>query len=164
MTAITLTFDDAALQRKLNGLSRDLDNMAPVMDTIGQGLVDNIQQSLGRGKTPWGEAMKSLKYRRGIPLNDTRQHIYNRITHTFDRNSVAVGMNENVNIGATHQFGAVIKPVRAKRLRFVVGGKPVYAKQVTIPPRPFLPIRNNQADIPGAWVDDILESLRAALD
>lgn len=37
-----------------------------------------------------------------------------------------------------HQDGATIGPKTAKRLAFISGGKRVFAKKVTIPPRPFV--------------------------
>lgn len=45
-----------------------------------------------------------------------------------------------------HQYGAVIKPVNAKALRFSIGGKHVSAKQVTIPERPFVGISDDNAE------------------
>lgn len=41
--------------------------------------------------------------------------------------------------GSVHQRGAVIRPRRAKALRFSVQGRTVYAKRAVIPQRPFLP-------------------------
>jgi len=106
-------FDDFQLKFVVSQLKKTLTDMSPVMDEIGQTLQDEIRLQLGRGQTPWGDKMEPLKSRSGVPLNDTRQHIYNRITHTFDSKSVSVGMNEEVGIGRTHQFGAIIKPRKA---------------------------------------------------
>lgn len=155
--------DDAKLRAALRGLEKAMTDMSPIMDEIGQTLQDEIRMTLGRGQTPWGEDMEPLKSRQGVPLNDTRQHIYNRITHTFDSKSVAVGMNEEVGIGMTHQFGAVIKPKKASRLVFTVGGKKVFAKQVTIPARPFLPIRNDAVDLPPQWRESLINIIKTAL-
>jgi phage gpG-like protein len=37
-----------------------------------------------------------------------------------------------------HEFGAVIKPVRARFLHFYIDGQEIFAKQVVIPARPYL--------------------------
>lgn len=37
-----------------------------------------------------------------------------------------------------HEFGATIRPVRARALRFTVGSQVVFAQKVTIPARPYV--------------------------
>lgn len=45
------------------------------------------------------------------------------------------------------EFGAVIRPVHAQALRFVVAGGIVFAQKVTIPPQPyFIPTFNQDTD------------------
>lgn len=155
--AITITFDDAAIQRALKQLSGQIADLTPVMDDIGQTLADNIRLNLGEGRQYDGQPMVPLKQQRprqghrrvsDVPLNDTRQHIYNRITHQADAHSVAVGMNEEVNIGALHQFG----------------GQAGRGRKVTIPARPFLPIRDGAVDLPTAWAEAIQTIIRTALE
>lgn len=154
--AITITFDDAALQRALKQLSGQIADLTPVMDDIGDALVNNIKLNLGRGLQYDGQPMRPIKPRRrqgsgrfgDVPLNDTRQHIYNRITHQADAQSVVVGMNEEVNIGAIHQFG----------------GQAGRGRKVTIPARPFLPIRDGAVDLPPAWAEEIQTIIRNALE
>lgn len=155
--------DDDGVKRLLTNLKKVMSDMSPIMNDIGQTLQDKIHESLGRGYTPWGQKMVPLKSRDGVPLNDTRAHIYDRITHAYDKTSVAVGMNEEVAIGYTHQFGAIIKPRNANALVFTVRGKKVIAKQVTIPARPFLPIIDNAVVLPEEWRDSIIKSLRDAI-
>lgn len=156
MTAITFEFDDDELRRKLDEVAKRLDDMTPVMDAIGAGMVSNILLNLGDGKQYDGAPMEPLKQPRrrqgkgrfgDVPLNDTRQHTYNKITHTADAHSVAIGMNENVGIGAIHQFG----------------GQAGRGRKVTIPPRPFLPIKNNQVDLPRDWAEEVHATVEAAL-
>jgi len=156
MTAITFTLDDAALKSALGKLSDAIEDMAPVMDSIGQTLQDNIRLNLGRGLQYDGQPMQPLQHPRrrqgrgsggNVPLNDTRQHIYHKITHQADAHSVAVGMNENVNIGAIHQFG----------------GKAGRGLKATIPPRPFLPIRDQRVDLPNDWRNEIHDEIALAL-
>ena len=148
MTTISITVDDRVVLSILARARVLLGDMRPLLKDVGAGLVSNIKQNLGRGMTPWGNAMKPLKYRRGVPLNDTRQHIYNRITHRLvGSNSVDVGMLDSLYspIGRLHQYGG----------RKKWGGHDVY-----IPPRPFLPIRAGRADLPAQWRDEILDQAR----
>lgn len=101
-----------------------------------------------------------------VPLNDTGKHIADRITSARTTAGVVVGMldNEGNKIGRVHQYGAVIRAKRAKYLAIPVGdGSFRFKKQVKIPARPFMPIRNNRVDLPAEWVDQIVERLRAAL-
>ncbi|MDD5037123.1 MAG: phage virion morphogenesis protein [Methylococcaceae bacterium] len=74
---ITIQFDDRAVREALDQLRRSASDLRPAMVDIGSKLVSNIQQTIIRGQTPWGDAMAALKLRQGVPLNDTRQHIYN---------------------------------------------------------------------------------------
>ncbi len=153
MIAMTFEFDDDELRRKL---AATLDDLTPAMDGIGQTLADNIRLNLGEGRQYDGQPMVPLKQQRprqghrrvsDEPLNDTRQHIYNRITHTADAQSVAVGMNEDVNIGALHQFGGM-------------AGR---GRKTLIPPRPFLPIQDGQVDLPADWLQEVHDTIAAAL-
>lgn len=51
--------------------------------------------------------------------------------------SVLVG-SRGVIYAAVHEFGATIRPKRAKVLHWMEGDEHVFAKQVVIPPRPYL--------------------------
>lgn len=55
----------------------------------------------------------------------------------IDKNMVEIGVFDDV-YGRVHEFGAIIKPVTAKMLRFEVNGEAVFAKQVQIPQRSWL--------------------------
>lgn len=44
----------------------------------------------------------------------------------------------NVIYARIHEFGGVIVPKKAKFLHFIVGGREVFAKKVTIPKRPYM--------------------------
>lgn len=60
-----------------------------------------------------------------------------------------------------HQDGMVIKPKDAKRLAFVIGNQQIFARQVTIPPRPFVGIsddnREEISDIVTDWMGSLLQ-------
>lgn len=50
---------------------------------------------------------------------------------------------------AIHQFGGTIEPVNADALVFKgPDGKPIFAKKVTMPPRPFYPVLNGKLTAP----------------
>lgn len=152
MTTLSITVEDQSVRSHLAHARKAIQDMRPMLKDIGSGLVSNIQQSLGRGMTPWGAAMKPLKYRKGVPLNDTRQHIYNRITHRLTgSNAVEVGMLDSKTepIGRLHQYG---------------GKRQWGGHQVYIPARPFLPIRAGRVDLPDAWRDEILDQIRSHIE
>jgi phage gpG-like protein len=44
----------------------------------------------------------------------------------------------DLKYAAIHQYGGIIRPVRAMALRFKIGGKFVTAKKVTMPARPYI--------------------------
>jgi phage gpG-like protein len=188
----TVTLNDAEFLALLDRLKSNVTNLRPAMVDIGANLVSLIHDKLGIGVTPWGEAMKPLRYKRkheskfgaGIPLNDTRMHIYQRITYKADSNSLRVGMldSETAKIGQVHQFGATINiPEQKRAINFKVNartGKSRFSKlkkanfqqdvtipahSVTIPARPFMPIRDGVADLPTDWMSEVLETMRTHL-
>ena len=58
------------------------------------------------------------------------------IVWQLDGERVVIGTNRKY--AAIHQFGGRIVPRRGKLLDFLLGGRPVFAKRVDIPARPFL--------------------------
>lgn len=60
-----------------------------------------------------------------------------------------------------HQDGMTIKPKDAKRLAFVIGNQQIFARQVTIPPRPFVGIsddnREEISEIVTDWMGSLLQ-------
>lgn len=188
MTAITFAFDDAQLKRALAKLQDVIGDLTPVMRDIGQDLQNEIRLCLRNSESPWGEPFEPLKHphksgRTGEkPLLDTRTHIFDHITYSSDRDSVTIGMNENEDIGAIHQFGGTTHHAAQSRLqgfkvniktgrsRFARQGKANFeqwtsrgAYDVDIPARPFLPIRNNQVDLPPAWEAQVKARITQAL-
>jgi phage virion morphogenesis protein len=150
---MTIHIDASQVNHELQRLQAHLtpNGMQPAYADIGQILRSAIQDKLGEGKTPWGsdfDPLKKPRKRQGsriagnIPLNDTHQHIYNKITFQADNTGVEVGMFENVKIGETHQFGSSKK---------------------NIPARPFLPIMSNQTVLPSDWNQDILDIINQHL-
>lgn len=58
-----------------------------------------------------------------------------------------------------HQYGATITPKNAESLSFMLGGKRVFAKSVTIPARPFVGVSADDAQEIRELVTDFLGSL-----
>ena len=99
--SIQITLDDTEINAALNNLARHINNLQPAMNSIGNALVGLIHEQLGRGNTPWGDPFEPLSEayikavpRRagGIPLNDTHQHIFNRINSQSGSDYVEVGL------------------------------------------------------------------------
>ncbi|WP_175404830.1 phage virion morphogenesis protein, partial [Endozoicomonas atrinae] len=66
----------------------------------------------------------------------------------------------NVKYAAVHNFGATIRPKKAKILAFPgKNGQTVFAKKVVIPARPFLAIEQRQINLVQQtieqWVKDV---------
>ena len=98
--------------------------------------------------------------RQGQPLRDTGR-LRGSISPAADASGVTVGTN--INYAAVHQFGATIKPKKAGgRLVFPGAGKMIFARQVTIPARPFLPLDGNGAAVlPDIYQRDVITRIRA---
>lgn len=136
-------------------ISASVKNTQPMMAGIGAVLVNRIRLGFRTGTDPWGRPWAPLKMRKGQPLRDTGR-LQRSIGYAASADQVTVGTN--VLYAKVHQFGAIIKPVRAAFLIFVnrITGKKVLAKQVTVPARPFLPILGGQISLPPAWTGAVV--------
>lgn len=159
---------DEQMKKKLGDLIDAGQSITPAMQNVGRKLKTKVQLGFKSGASPWGAKwapLSALTRHGGQPLRNTG-HLMNSITAQVKNNSVEIGTNlqaeGGVKFPAVHQFGAVIKPVNAKRLRWMhPGGFPVFAKKVVIPARPFLPLTASGAtDLPEKWAADVLSSLR----
>lgn len=70
------------------------------------------------------------------PTGRLRSSINWQVSGQGDSRELRVGTN--VIYGRIHEYGGTIVPKRARLLSFVIGGKRIFAKQVTIPRRPYL--------------------------
>ena len=96
------------------------------------------------------------------PLNPSRKPLLNRegglndsIEGRGDASTASWG--SNLVYARIHQLGGVIRPRRRRRLRFELGNRTVFARQVTIPPRPYIgwgdPERREATAVIGRWLD-----------
>lgn len=145
------------LEAELKAMQAKAQDATPAFSTIGRVLSNRIRMGFATSRNPWGAPWLPLKTRLGQPLRNTGL-LARSITSKPGKDFVEVGTNR---VGArTHQFGAIIKPVKAKGLRFKIGDRYVFAKQVTIPARPFMPLnRAGNLDLPAAWAKGMLQAL-----
>lgn len=160
MAQIDVQVVDALIQDKLREFEQRAGALQPVYQTIGRVLVNRIRLGFKLGASPFGSPWRALKIRRGQPLRDTGR-LQRSITANADAQGVTIGTN--VRYASVHQFGAVIRPRRARRLVFPgPNGRLIFAKQVTVPARPFMPLLDrNTARLPPEWSTAVARAMRA---
>lgn len=106
---------------------------------LGQAAVAQASLGIRRSQTPYGQPFAPLTSRTGIPLRRTGNNIQRSWTAGQETPTSFVFGNRFRWI-AIHQYGAVIKPKRARYLRFKTEKwGTVRAKQVTIPRHQMVP-------------------------
>lgn len=136
------------------------------------------KRGFSAGTDPYGVPWAPPKFRAGPPLRDIGK-LNNSISTQIIPEGFRIGTK--VEYARPHQYGAVIKPKKAKALRFPVpiqepqpkgvgrinnrkggiGAALVFARKVTIPARPFLP--TEARGLPSAWVEAFANVLQAEL-
>lgn len=154
--AITFNLTGDAYE-KLDKIIAACGDGKPAMNTIGRVLSNRIKLGFKNSTSPYGDKWAALKYRNGQPLVD-KGILRNSIAYNADNDSVAVGTNQ-IQARMQH-FGAVITPRTAKTLRFFIGNRAVFAKQVIIPARPYMPIVGNDVLLPQDWLNATIKALQ----
>lgn len=139
-----------------------------VLGALGRTILTRVQLGFRTGTSPYGLPWRKLAVRNGQPLVDTGRL---RSSFTMQIAGAEVIIGTNVTYAPVHQFGATIKAKNKPYLVFPIGGsaageKPKgyrVAKQVTIPPRPFLPISGATVQLPPAWAASALNAMTKAL-
>lgn len=166
MTDITIaiTVQDEAVTKAINDLIQRVGNISPVMQAIGDGIVERTKQrfetSIGPDGTPWdGTARKlgksyfkksgSLNKKGKAKLDNKRPLIDTGLLHqqifpTVSGNGLRITASQGY--AWIHQFG----------------GQAGRGNKVTIPARPFLPIRQDRSLYPQEQVL-ILDTLQSFL-
>jgi phage virion morphogenesis protein len=156
---ISIDVDDRRALDRIKALQRAAADMTPLFQTIGAGLLSNVQLGFKGSRSPYGQTWAPLKTRSGQPLRDTGR-LQRSITAQPDDQGVTVGTN--VSYAAIHQFGKVIK---AKNKPFLIFKTPrgwVKKKSVTIPERPFFPITpDGETNLPAGWEKSVVTRIRA---
>jgi len=154
--AVQVQIDHAAFAAALGRLAAATQNPAPVLAQIGEYLrnstSDRFKSQTGPDGAPW-QAL-SQWYRDGKAKNAdkilTLDGNLRRIVYQVSSDEVQVG--SPMEYAAIHQFGGVIKPARAKALKFGGG----YVASVTMPARPFLGVSDDDAVEVASLVSDYL--------
>ena len=162
---MTIEVLDQKVQKKLNDLMAASGNVTPAMQVVGRKVKTKVQLGFRSGTDPWGNPWKKLSplSRSGQPLKNTGHLLASITAQVVDGDSVEIGTNlqsKGVKFPAVHQFGAVITPKTAKYLRWMSPVGPIFAKKVTIPARPFLPLNTSgSTELPPQWAADVLTAL-----
>ena len=165
-----------ALTKKLDAISKAAAAEA-VLTQAGDTLIDLIGLTFTDQEDPWGQPWKPLSplSRAGQALLDTGR-LRNSIDKQISGNTLQVGTN--VCYALTHQFGATVTagkptgnnicnytPKGAKRLAWSAGGAIHFAKSVTIPARPFMPVQpGGGGDLPQSWETEVMTDIEALIE
>lgn len=160
MGAITVTVDDSVAQAKIAALLKAGRNLQPLHDRIGSSLKNQVRAGFKAGRSPYGQAWKSVLLRQGQPLRDTGR-LQSSVDYAASGDGVTVGTK--LIYARVHQYGAVIKAKNAPFLVFPNGQGGLFRKkQVTIPARPYLPLNpSGQAVLPPTWEKTVVQRIRA---
>lgn len=133
---ISIQINTVNLQHAFDALIGRLQDTSPLMQRVSHTMLTGVLENFEQGGRPaWAKKWDGSTSK----LQDTGR-LKSSITRDFDRASAVVGTN--VVYGPIHHFGGVIKPKRAKALRF--NGR--FASQVTMPSRPFLTLSDEDLD------------------
>ncbi|MFP4137479.1 MAG: phage virion morphogenesis protein [Halomonas sp.] len=118
---------------------------------IGRRMQTRIKMCFRTSTSPYGEHWPSPVLRQGAPLRDTGR-LMGSIDYLADAEQVQIGTN--VRYAPTHQYGATIRPKNVRWLKFAdAQGGAIFAKEVTIPQRRFLP----DEGLPESWQASVSE-------
>lgn len=159
--AVKVQADISQVQARLKKIASTGGSIQPALEAFGSVVLNRIRLGFRMGRSPWGQAWAPLKFRQGRPLLDTKG-LRDSITMRVEPTQVLIGTNK-VQARVQH-FGATIRPKNGTALVFPGPGGLVFARQVTVPARPFMPInRADQADLPPQWAAAGLEAMKKAL-
>lgn len=158
MSSIKIEVLAGEVEAKLKEMQAAGADMRPAWRAVGAYVLSRIQLGFRVSRSPWGVPWTPLSSRTGQPLKNTGVNLLKSITSREDADGATIGTNKFW--APVHQFGATIIPKNAQRLVFQINGVPVFAKSVTIPARPFMPITPaGKVDLPVSWQKGILERL-----
>lgn len=181
---------DSAITKLLTRLHAATSNLAPVMESIGDYLQNQIMLAFNDQKDPWGRAWHPLskvtqeRRRKGKGKGDNQilrdsGRLANSIVFKATSNMVEVGTN--VIYAGTHQFGAkkgqygtfvarirahlrkITKPGKKRKAKVNIGDhiRRVIVPWGDIPARPFMPIG---ANLPKEWQSEIMNTISRRLE
>jgi phage gpG-like protein len=160
MVRINVEADLGAASAALASAKAKVENTRGLMEVAGaiieNSTRDRFRTGSGPDGVPWPPSRRAIK-QGGSTLID-KGGLLASITHAVEDNRVEIGViakTDSAKFSYVHQFGATIKAKNASTLVFRgADGHLVFAKQVTIPRRPFLGIdEQDRADLIEAWAD-----------
>lgn len=128
---------------------------------LGETAIAQAALGIRRSVNPYGDPFAPLTSREGIPLRDTGNNIQRSWT-AGQATPTSFVFGNRFKYLATHQYGAVIVPKRARWLRFKMSGKPVRAKRVVIPRRQMVP-EMDTGGLGPRWTKAFERTIRAHL-
>jgi phage virion morphogenesis protein len=141
---VEITGIESALSR-LSEASERLENPYDLFAAIGAAGVSatrrRFETETGPGGSPWPMSIRAMM-QGGRTMTESAR-LVNSIFWAADQRSARWGTN--VIYAAIHQTGGTIRAKTAKALFFRIGGQAVQVQSVTIPPRPFLGIDEDDA-------------------
>ncbi|WP_068087470.1 phage virion morphogenesis protein [Polycladidibacter stylochi] len=153
-TGFTVDFPIDEISRAISALT-DLRTFE-LRDAIGALVVSQTQRRIDEEKTsPSGEPWAAN--REGSETLVKTGALRDTIDLRLEGDDIIVGTP--MIYGAIHQFGGTIVPKEAQHLVFNAGGRKIFAKQVTIPARPFLGLSADNTREIEELVTDILTEL-----
>lgn len=146
MSGIAISGSAGALLGKFQKISTS--GMQSVSRALSEHTLSLVKRTANAGTDPYGNAWAPLKMRSGRPLRNSSALLNSLALLGQSPSSFTIGTS--LIYASVHQRGATIRPKTAKRHARRTGGRKggwVFAKEVTIPARPFLPT----GGLPGAW-------------
>lgn len=157
MAGTKVTLDTSDFDRKFKALRERADDITPMLRDAGEILINNTQDRIksgvditGKKFAPLADLTISLKRKNKDKVLVESGDLYRELTYQLVKGGLEFGSDRKY--AALHQYGGTIKPKSKKILAF----KGVFAKQVTIPARPFIGLTPiDQRDILEMLVDHI---------
>lgn len=147
--SFSINLDELA---RLSGFSKKVlektQNKRPLMRQLGAIGETQTSERFDTGTAPdgtkWPKSLRVQMNQGGQTLVDSRR-LLSSITHFSDANSAMWGTN--VKYAAAHNFGAIIRPRKAKRLKFFIPGIGFRSLlQAVLPQREFMGINDDNAE------------------
>ena len=135
----------------LKKLAAGIQNKKPILKAMGAELKAITTEAFsdpGLRPAPWKAK------RDGSPATLRKNQVLVKSIDIVELTNSSVTVGTDRIYAAIHQLGGIIRPKNAKSLVFRAGGKTIFAKQVTIPARPFFPF------IGGKMIDRARERIR----
>jgi len=144
---ISIHADTASVDQTLSRLAGRMNDMSPVMETIGEILAASVARNFEEARSPDGTPWKPVKSGKRPLFGSGR--LRDSINYQTYGNKAEVGTN--LGYAAIHQFGGrtaahIIRPRRKKALYWPGANHPVRFVRhpgSVIPARPFLGVRDS---------------------